>query len=579
MWQVSAKLKDAYQTHIAKQGIDGGAKDYGLNGVQIPLPQPIHITPDMRAELSAPPLAIKPDLVKSAVVPSIPQSGSLGIIGFISFSVQANLAEAQKNLSSQQHVDIYQKVTKSLAGLSQVKVLDTIRVWEDPNLSSHASNSLVASLVADKETVRYAAARAGLAANQSSVSYFMESKDGTDTMFSFDLKGNLDLQEIKEMFEIRGFDRFTLIPTSTTTKVLILNRNGQQNVNIENLIKDYGQPRIYQGTVTILRQSEYEQISSRYEEIYRSVGRTGISDRHDERSGQSGNHDQLNGGGQLARLEARRDTLKSKLAVDSVDYKIASIATSFIGFDREPSISFTAKEVVGVSGRQTGATSLPEMKAEYQAQIAPALAQAIAAKSAILLENRAGINKLAIQQLKEAGYAFKQTPHGYISAVSQEKSRAVESVTEKLPSFVLPRADLASDRQLELSTKFLPVAVEMLRLGNSRSFENENYRLNLKTPDMVLTVTDKTSQEVVYKTNYDAKTAVWVPDLNSCHLTPEIVDVFRQEVVSIKTAPAIPLHVVSEKPILAGNRNRFAEELASESRIVATAADFNQQLY
>jgi hypothetical protein len=118
-----------------------------------------------------------------------------------------------------------------------------------------------------------------------------------------------------------------------------------------------------------------------------------------------------------------------------------------------------------------------------------------------------------------------------------------------------------------------------LRLGNSRSFENENYRLNLTHPDMVLTVTDKLSQEVVYKTNYDSKIAAWVPDLNSCHLTSETVDVFKQEALSIKTAPAIPLHVVSKKPILAGNRNRFAEELASESRIVATAADFNQELH
>jgi hypothetical protein len=68
-------------------------------------------------------------------------------------------------------------------------------------------------------------------------------------------------------------------------------------------------------------------------------------------------------------------------------------------------------------------------------------------------------------------------------------------------------------------------------------------------------------------------------DYNSCHLTSETVDVFKQEALSIKTAPAIPLHVVSKKPILAGNRNRFAEELASESRIVATAADFNQELH
>ena len=471
-------------------------------------------------------------------------------------------------------MDIYQKVTKSLAGLSQVKVLDTIRVWEDPNLSSHASNSLVASLVADKETVRYAAARAGLAANQSSVSYFMESKDGTDTMFSFDLKGNLDLQEIKEMFEIRGFDHFTLIPTSTTTKVLILNRNGQQNVNIENLIKDYGQPRIYQGTVTILRQSEYEQISSRYEEIYRSVGGTGISDRHDERAGQSGNSDQLNPRGQFSRLEARRNSLKSELVVDSVDYKIVSIATSFIGFNQEPSLGFTAKDVVGVSGSTAGVRELPQMKAEFQHKIAPALDRAIAAKSTILLDNRAGINKLVIQQLKKAGYTFKQTQQGYISAVSTERSKAVETVAQKLPSFVLPRTESARDRQLKLSSEFLPVAVKLLRLGNSKSFENQNYRLNLTHPDLVLTVTDKSSQAVVYKTNFESKTAAWIPDLAACHLTSEIVDVFKQEALSIKTPLSIPLHIAHEKPVLA-NRNRFTEELQSASRVVATAADFN----
>lgn len=575
MWSVSAKLKDAYQTHIAKQGIDGGAKDFGLNSVQIPVPQPMHITPDNRAGLSAPPLAIKPDLVKSAVLPSTPQSGSLGIIGFMSLSVETNLKEAQKNLSSQQHVDIYQKVTTSLAGLSQVKVLDTIRVWEDPNLSSHASNSLVASLVADEETVRYAAARAGLAANQSSVSYFMESKDGTDTMFSFDLKGNLDLQEIKEMLEIRGFDRFTLIPTPTTTKVLILNRNGQHDENIENLIKDYGQPRIYQGTVTILRQSEYEKIGSRYEEIYRSAGGTGIGDRHDERSGQSGHPDQLNGRGQLSRLEARRNSLKSELVVDSVDYKIVSIATSFIGFNQDPSLSFTAKDVVGVSGSTAGVRELPQMKADFQHKIAPALDRAIAVKSTILLENRAGINKLVIQQLKEAGYIFKQTQHGYISAVSTQRSKAVETVAQKLPSFVLPRTESASDRQVNLSTEFLPVAVELLRLIKSNTFENQSYRLNVTRPDLVLIVTEKSSQAVVYKSSFDPKSAVWIPDLDACHLSSDIVDVFNHEVTSIKNSASIPLSTTSSaKPVLV-NRNRFAEELNSASRVIATAADFN----
>jgi hypothetical protein len=41
----------------------------------------------------------------------------------------------------------------------------------------------------------------------------------------------------------------------------------------------------------------------------------------------------------------------------------------------------------------------------------------------------------------------------------------------------------------------------------------------------------------------------------------------------IKNASSIPLYL-SQEPL--GNHNRFAEELKSEQRVVATAADFTQ---
>jgi hypothetical protein len=242
-------------------------------------------------------------------------------------------------------------------------------------------------------------------------------------MYSFDFQ-NTDLRQIKDILDLSGFDRFTLIPTSRTTKVLILDRNNQQSENIKNLIKDYGQPKVYQGTANILRQSEYAEVSARYQEVHRADAGRGTGNRSDQRSGQIGNHDQLDAsGGLLARLEARRDTLKSSLVVDCADYKMVEIATAFIGFNREGSNSFAAQDIVAISGTMPGEASLIQMKAEFEQKYLPLLEEAIAAKSTFVLENRSGINKLMATFLNNPIWdSFQQYSLKSLSLVGQTLS-------------------------------------------------------------------------------------------------------------------------------------------------------------
>jgi hypothetical protein len=186
---------------------------------------------------------------------------------------------------------------------------------------------------------------------------------------------------------------------------------------------------------------------------------------------------------------------------------MVEIATAFIGFNREGSNSFAAQDIVAISGTMPGEASLIQMKAEFEQKYLPLLEEAIAAKSTFVLENRSGINKLAIRQLKDNGYIFKQSNLGFISAIQPEKSKSCGTNSQSLPAFVIPRVESSSDRQLKLSGQFLPTAVQLLRMGNSKSFENSSYSLNLSRPDLTLTLKDKTTETIVYKTSYDPKKA------------------------------------------------------------------------
>lgn len=500
LWKVSAKQKEAFNEHIAKHGISGGAKDYAAGLQSIPLPPAMHLTSELRASLSAPPLSESIEPVAVTPVQSPIKKPGVAMITFENEGLGVNLNEF-KITEAQAKTRL--QISEILAETgTKAQVLDTVKVWEDENYFSQAASGTIANFKTDDiEVIKYNTAKIGLSTEQNRISYFIEDENGNDALYSFTSDTD-NLSEIKDNLEMFGFDRFTLMPSSKGTKILIYDRGAENTDKIKPLTENYGKPKLFQGTAGLIKQSEYASIISNYEAKTRSASRGG--------SGVESNHQQLQQGnnsnpvidglqsGSISRLEARRKTLECELREDSVEAKAAKIATKFIGYaiDNNDSVAklvngwddlangsdYSPTDIIHIDGPALNEANRETVRDLFNNKYKPLLDKAIATKAKFIMEDKLGIGKLALKHLQRNGYVFKDSKQGFISAYQKQLSVGkLSTPTNRVQSHLAasllkPRIENNAASKQDLIKKGSSLMAKILNASKAVTYQDDKYR-------------------------------------------------------------------------------------------------------
>lgn len=295
LWKVSNKERENYQNHIDKNGIHGGAVDRGLELPSIPLPAAINLTAESRALLNNPPLSTTESTVKPTIEVAPPivinKPSEIAMISVPNLAAASDFQTANHNIKSSGQSELKGKINQALKEtVSQIRLLDTVKVWQKKNHEIGNSNSVIANFsdAPSAKELNYRAALIGRETGQKAVMTFREDVNGTDTLASINVPNHIDAYELRSKLKELNIANFTLIPTPKFTKVVISDRDGSQLPKITELAKTYDtQLKLTQGRSSIIKEREYARTIESFKEKNRGVSRAGDSDRPNQQGGRN----------------------------------------------------------------------------------------------------------------------------------------------------------------------------------------------------------------------------------------------------------------------------------------------------
>jgi hypothetical protein len=175
--------------------------------------------------------------------PDLVQGSDDVTAGAASPNIEENLKfqDAKKRLSSSAQSafrDTWEELDKSLGieGSHHHAVGD----WSDGAENSVLFLSHQKDL--SQDAVRYSLAKMGLQADQKAVAHFASSPKGADAMYVFDLPGNTDLNDVRQVLDNAGVKFRTIVPHTSGLQVAVIDIGSKlaENTAIQAVADHYG---------------------------------------------------------------------------------------------------------------------------------------------------------------------------------------------------------------------------------------------------------------------------------------------------------------------------------------------------